>query len=229
MTEQERQQEKQQQRQQRLLYGSNDITIEVQSILQTLFTEVLGPFYVFQVFSIILWSCEEYEQYASSIAVISLLSLTTSVYQIRRNQKRLKKKVEQQSQAIILHDSKVALEEVNAIYLVPGNTIKIQDNYTMPCDAVLILGDVVVNESMLTGESVPVTKTPLPVTSDMFDYKIHNKHILFCGTTIMQTKSNSVVKAVVIRTGFNTAKGQLVKSILFPKPVDFKFNRKWVK
>ena len=158
MTEQERQQ-------QRLVYGPNDITIEVQSILQTLFSEVLGPFYVFQVFTIILWFCEEYELYASSIAIISLISLTTSVYEIRRNQKQLKEKVEQQSQAIILQDSKIALEEeVDGIYLVPGNTIKILDNYTMPCDAVLITGDVVVNESMLTGESVPVTKTSLPVT-----------------------------------------------------------------
>ena len=220
MTEQERQQ-------QRFVYGCNDITIEVQSILKTLFTEVLDPFYIFQVFSIILWFCEDYELYASSIAVISCLSLTTSLYQVRRNQKQFKEKVEQKSQAIILQDSRLPLEEeIDGIHLVPGNTIKISDNYTMPCDAVLITGDVVINESMLTGESVPVTKTALPMTDDMFDYKVHSKHVLFCGTTIIKTRSSSVVKAVVIRTGFNTAKGELVKSILFPKPVDFKFNRK---
>lgn len=33
------------------------------------------------------------------------------------------------------------------------------------------------------------------------------------------------VRAVVIRTGYLTTKGQLVRSILYPPPADFKFDR----
>ena len=32
------------------------------------------------------------------------------------------------------------------------------------------------------------------------------------------------MKAIVLKSGFNTAKGDLVRSILHPKPVDFLFN-----
>lgn len=108
----------------------------------------------------------------------------------------------------------------------------------MQCDAVLLTGNCIVNESMLTGESVPITKTPLPNPagptanqsdhSDMkFNMKDHAKHVLFCGTEVIQTRfyGNQKVKAVVIRTGFSTSKGELVRSIMYPKPADFKFER----
>ena len=75
---------------------------------------------------------------------------------------------------------------------------------------------------MLSGESVPVTKVPLPPAADAVEHSIystetHKSHTLFCGTHIIQTRSE-VVRAMVIRTGFSTAKGQLVRSILFPRP-----------
>jgi cation-transporting P-type ATPase 13A2 len=38
------------------------------------------------------------------------------------------------------------------------------------------------------GESVPVTKTPLPNRNDMYHSKEHSKHTLFCGTKVVQTR-----------------------------------------
>nr|CAD7406441.1 unnamed protein product [Timema poppensis] len=76
------------------------------------------------------------------------------------------------------------------------------------------------------GESVPVTKTPLPNSPDiLYDSKEHARHTLFCGTQVIQTRyfGNELVLAIVIRTGFSTAKGSLVRSIMYPPPVDFKF------
>jgi cation-transporting ATPase 13A2 len=77
----------------------------------------------------------------------------------------------------------------------------------MTCDAVLLNGVCVLNESMLTGESVPVVKTPLQPpenVNEIYNVETHKRSTLFNDTKVVQTRNydiNSKVLAVVIRTG----------------------------
>ena len=50
-------------------------------------------------------------------------------------------------------------------------------------------------------------------------------HTLFSGTQVVQARyySQQLILAVVVRTGFLTAKGGMVRSILYPKPLNIKF------
>ncbi|XP_041861603.1 probable cation-transporting ATPase 13A3 isoform X2 [Melanotaenia boesemani] len=226
-----------QQEYRRLFFGVNEIAVKVPSLFKLLIKEVLNPFYIFQLFSVILWSTDEYYYYAAAIVFMSVISVATSLYTIKK-------------QYIMLHDMVAAhsivrvsvcranndIEEIMSTDLVPGDMMVIPSNGTiMPCDAVLVSGTCIVNESMLTGESVPVTKTNLPnpppgeqeEADSAYNTEEHKRHTLFCGTNIIQTRfyTGELVKAVVVRTGFSTAKGQLVRSILYPKPTDFKLYR----
>lgn len=103
----------------------------------------------------------------------------------------------------------------------------------VPADIMLLSGDAIVNESMLTGESVPVSKIP---GGDLEILRLRDgatsgadaaKNILYYGTKLVRIRreGNSPVLGVVLRTGFDTTKGSLVRSMLFPKPMGFKFYR----
>ena len=69
--------------------------------------------------------------------------------------------------------------------MVPGDVIVVPSNSTMPCDMVLLSGQCVVNESMLTGESVPVVKNGLMKTEDVYDSRNDKKHTLYGGTKVI--------------------------------------------
>jgi P-type E1-E2 ATPase len=82
-----------------------------------------------------------------------------------------------------------AEETVGTRDLVPGDVVLIPpEGFIMPCDGVLIHGTCIVNESMLTGESIPVQKSAVAPIGDMFDPETHKRHTLFCGTQIIQTR-----------------------------------------
>lgn len=52
-------------------------------------------------------------------------------------------------------------ECVSSLELVPGDCIIIpQDGLLLPCDAALLIGECLVNESMLTGDDNDTTKAP---------------------------------------------------------------------
>ncbi|XP_072114405.1 polyamine-transporting ATPase 13A3-like isoform X1 [Mobula birostris] len=221
----------------KLFYGENRIDVKVPSIPYLLAKEVLNPFHVFQVFSVILWSFDEYYLYASAIVIMSLLSICVTLYFVKKQYTLLHDMVAAHNvvRLRVYRDNNVT-EEIFSTDLVPGDVIHIPTNgLMMPCDAVLISGTCVVNESLLTGESVPVLKTSLPnpsrsggtVQEEVYNPENHKRHTLFCGTAVVQTRfyAGEPVKAVVVRTGFYTLKGQLVCSILYPKPTDFKLYR----
>uniref|UniRef100_A0A3P9NLQ9 Polyamine-transporting ATPase 13A3 n=1 Tax=Poecilia reticulata TaxID=8081 RepID=A0A3P9NLQ9_POERE len=217
----------------RLFFGENEIAVRVPSLFKLLIKEVLNPFYIFQLFSVVLWSAEDYYYYATAIVFMSVISIATSLYTIRKQYVMLHDMVASHSvvRVSVCRGDKDT-EQTMSTELVPGDVIAIPANgMVMPCDAVLFQGTCVVNESMLTGESVPVTKTSLPSSGDeaarRYNMEEHKRHTLFCGTHVIQTRfyTGELVKAVVIRTGFSTEKGQLVCSILHPKPTDFRLYR----
>lgn len=223
-----------------LVFGKNVIDIAEKSVGQLLVDEVFHPFYVFQIASLILWSMDEYYYYACAIFIISAVSIVTTLLETKASMKRLREVSRFECDVRVLRSG--FWTNVDSAELVPGDVYEVTDPALsqFPCDSLLLSGDCIVNESMLTGESIPVSKVPVTNQSlDLLDLSasaVHPevaRHMLFSGTKIIRARrphdenedDEAAALAMVVRTGFNTTKGALVRSMLFPKPSGFKFYR----
>ncbi|KAJ5501698.1 ATPase P-type K/Mg/Cd/Cu/Zn/Na/Ca/Na/H-transporter [Penicillium expansum] len=189
--------------------------------------------------SLVLWSMDEYYYYAVCIFLISFFSIATTVLETKSTMSRLREISLFECDVRVLRNG--FWRSVSSQELVPGDVYEFSDPSLnqVPCDCILLSGDCIVNESMLTGESVPVSKIPL--TDDALQYLDLStpsidphvaKHFLFSGTKVIRARrpqnvddDEAVALAIVMRTGFLTTKGALVRSMLFPKPSGFKFYR----
>ncbi|KAF3031926.1 hypothetical protein E8E12_001710 [Didymella heteroderae] len=223
-----------------LVFGKNQIDIAEKSLAQLLVDEVFHPFYVFQIASLFLWSVDEYYYYAAAIFLISVISIATTLVETKATMKRLREVSRFECEIRVLRNG--FWTHVDSSELVPGDVYEVTDPALtqFPCDSLLLSGDCIVNESMLTGESIPVSKIPVTNHSlDLLDLSasaVHPevaRHMLFSGTKIIRARrphedhvdDEAAALAMVVRTGFNTTKGALVRSMLFPKPSGFKFYR----
>ncbi|KAL7281025.1 hypothetical protein ACG7TL_004327 [Trametes sanguinea] len=221
------------------LFGPNLIDIEGKSTLSLLIDEVIHPFYVFQIASIILWSLDDYYYYAFCIALISAISIVTTLVETKQTIKRMREMSRFVCKVRVYRDS--TWIECDSSELVPGDIVDLIEPplATLPADMFLLSGDAIVNESMLTGESVPVSKIPIK-GDDLAKWKNCTdavgdmaKSFLYAGTRVVRIRGASTLDGsagspalgLVVRTGFYTTKGALVRSMLFPKPTGFKFYR----
>jgi cation-transporting ATPase 13A3/4/5 len=168
-----------------------------------------------------------YWQVGIADTAVILISAIVKVFIRLKSEIRIKRMAEFTDKIKICRDGQWG--EYSTSDLVPGDVFEVEEGKVAPCDGVVLTGNIVADESSLTGEPLPIRKFPLR-TDDPTVYESMGAgkiSTIFSGTTISQaqrTEQDVPVTVLVTNTGTATDKGQLVKKILFPTRVSFIFD-----
>jgi len=216
----------QEQLDERQVIGPNVINVPVPGIWASLLEEFLTPIYCFQFATMWLYLfIDGWNVAAVWFVWTGVAGTTKSLCSVRKNRLRIQEMARTEARATVLRQGKWC--EVSSSEVVPGDVIQV-DECVVSCDVLIVKGGAVVNESMLTGEPMPVQRFPVEdVDASCVSNLSHKKHLLFTGTIVMQSSGDGIDAnrgvGVVFNTGPRTMKGSMIRTVLFPEPIKFKF------
>jgi len=211
--------------------GSNAIAITTPTYGLLLAEEFLSPFYSYQLVIYLMWIYWTYWFVGIVLLLIVVLSGSWSVYVKRRNLLAVHALASHRDGCEFLVDGRWEPSR-DSRALVPGDVVKVRGGgWTVPADLVLVQGSCACDESGLTGETMPSSKTSLSSASVDAALVVDiaagrwKGHALFAGTVCLDASSDSV--AVVLATGIDASRGQLLREVLFPVKTLLQFDEEF--
>jgi cation-transporting ATPase 13A2 len=200
------------------VYGLNRMKIEAADALSILVREMVSPFYLFQYGAIAVWLYTLYYVYSGIIIIITGMSIILTVHVKVHNLRRLHE-LAGRTQLITPYDLKENKRLPDRLDpdLVPGDCFVVTPGTSLCCDAILVSGRVIIDESMLTGESVPVTKTAYVYSTIDSNATKRSSNTLFSGTFVKSVHEGQEAIAMVYRTGFRSQRGELINELVAPR------------
>ncbi|KAI9024285.1 hypothetical protein CLU79DRAFT_99799 [Phycomyces nitens] len=209
------------------MIGPNFIGVQIPNIPMAIAREFATFFYVYQLTSLWLFYYANYWRVAVAQTCIIIFAAFIKVLFTVRSERRIKSMAEFKDEVAILRNgSWVVMTTEN---LVPGDVIELKEGKTVPCDCIILSGNIMVDESSLTGEPLPIRKFPIDKNNTAIYNRASTGKIvtLFAGTTLSQAQasdSKQIPSGLVTQTGTGTDKGELIKKILFPTHMSFIFD-----
>ncbi len=161
------------------------------------------------VINVIFWIFNQAEWYESlGIALAVLIATFVATFSEYKNENAFKKLQAEASKIFCKVYRNSAIQEVAIDDLVKDDLVILQDGDKIPCDCVIIEGEIKVDQSALNGESVEVTKKVAPIATDK-DFSLDDEFAVFRGSIVCSGEAI----AKVIKVGDNTVYGNIAKEL----------------
>ncbi|MDP2934358.1 MAG: HAD-IC family P-type ATPase, partial [bacterium] len=189
-------------------YGLNQVETKETTLFDIFLRQIKSPFvYLLIVATIIAFVIGEKID-GLVIAIFILINVILGFTQEARAERAvslLRKYLP--SKTRVLRDG--SEKNIDKTLLVPGDIVLLEQGNIAPADMFVVkTEDLLVDESVLTGESIAVSKSPEPMekeTKEIFEAK----SIVFAGTSVISGE----LKGLVINTGKNTVLGEVTKLV----------------
>ena len=196
----------------REVYGKNILKEEKKkSILSFIIDSFKDPFiYILIVLAVINFSLGD----RLGSLIIILLAIISSTIRLVQDYSAYKFDLKLKSKLFTvistIRDNKV--KDINIKDIVPGDIIELNAGSIIPSDVILLeVKDLFINQSIFTGESVPIEKKINSSGDSLLDLE----RICFMNSSVVSGSG----KALVIKTGKNTYLGTIAKDMLTTKKI----------
>ena len=167
------------------MYGQWLMDLYVKPWYLILLQDVVNAFYLFQIFSLSAWMTVAWYQYGTTMIFMISVSLYGEFSNIYENLYNLKRMAHYECEVQVKrrdnNGNPKDFETTNSKNLVPGDVFTLKEGQNMPCDAILLNGESIMNEAMLTGESLPAVKEPISNSNEIMEnFSVESKkHVSF--------------------------------------------------
>lgn len=202
--------------------GPNVIAVPPPSVVREFVKEFTRGFYIYQTFMAWTWFNFSYYHMGFILTFVFVSGGLSIIWVNYNNACILATLVGAPAPVSVIRGGES--KKIPSTELVPGDIVEVEPGLNT-CDMVLMAGKVVLDESSLTGESMPVAKDAIENRNEKFTLTSHKKAIILAGTVTMQgDKQAEPPLAMVLSTGGNSEKGAQIRDILFRESPLFKFN-----
>lgn len=251
-------------------FGNNHIDIKPEKRWRRIAKTVFEPLHVFLLFVFVLLLIKQGRSFAYILYALLILAMNGFSMFLSYKQRSVSLRLLKDLAASYGREMRVIRDGesfmAGSASLVPGDVVEITGRITLPCDMVLIRGHVEVDESMITGDTVPAQKVPysstpvsqpegssestvndkrmsrilaqlqqsssVPTATDQQEpiAFIEQENTLIGGSKTLnasyaprehdvedkrfEASDPNAALAVVIRTGFNSSKGKIIREVL---------------